>query len=111
MVAPDGFRLPRTVERLKVPPWGNVVNFLHSDLHLGPDEIVVVTLDSQANVLLLDDINFLHYQRGENYTYYGGLAKVSPLHLKPPHPGSWHVVIDLGGYSGTVKASVSTIKV
>jgi hypothetical protein len=86
------------------------VNFLHSDLNLGPDEVVIVTLDSQANVLLLDDGNFYNYQHGSNYTYYGGLAKVSPLRLKPPHPGHWHVVIDLGGYSGTVKASVSTIK-
>jgi hypothetical protein len=83
------------------------MNFLHYDLQLGPGEGVQVTLDKQANVRLLDDSNFERYKRGEQHTYYGGLAKVSPVHLRPPQPGHWHVVIDLGGYAGTVQASVA----
>jgi hypothetical protein len=33
------------------------VNFLHSESHLDRGDIAVVTLDSQANVMLMDDIN------------------------------------------------------
>ena len=86
------------------------MNFLHYDLQLSTDDIVEVTIDKQANVRLLDDANFSRYQRGEQHSYYGGAAKVSPIRLRPPHAGSWHLVIDLGGYSGTVGASVRTIK-
>lgn len=87
------------------------MNFLHYELQLSSDDVVEVTLDKQANVRLLDDINFSHYQKGERHTYHdGGLAKVSPVHLRPPHAGRWHVVIDLGGFAGTVRASVRTIR-
>jgi hypothetical protein len=85
------------------------MNYLHYDLYLEPDNIVEVTLDKQANVRLLDDINFSHYKKGNRHKYYGGLAKQSPARLKPPIPGHWHLVIDLGGYAGTVKASVRVI--
>ena len=86
------------------------MNFLHYPLNLGSGDIVEVTLDKRANVRLLDEANFAKYQRGERHTYYGGLAKVSPIKIPAPHPGSWHLVIDLGGYPGTVRASVRTIK-
>lgn len=85
------------------------MNYLHYDLQLTSDQIVEVTLDKQANVRLLDEVNFLKYQRGEKHQYYGGLAEVSPAHVKPPCSGKWHLVIDLGGYPGTVRASVRTI--
>ena len=87
-----------------------VVNYLHYDIQLGPDDIVEVTLDKQANVRLLDDINYSSYQRGDRHTYHGGFAKVSPLRLRAPHAGRWHLVIDLGGYAGTVTASVRTLR-
>jgi hypothetical protein len=86
------------------------MDFLHYDLQLESGDVVEVTLDKQANVRLLDEINFSYYRRGERHTYYGGLAKVSPVRLSPPYAGHWHLVIDLGGYAGTVKASVRTIK-
>lgn len=89
---------------------GLEMNYLHNDFHLGVDDVVEVTLDRQANVRLLDDPNYERYLRGEQHTYTGGLAKVSPVHLAPPQPGHWHVVIDLGGYSGSVRASVTVIK-
>ena len=86
------------------------MNFLHYEFDLSDNDIVEVTLDKQANVRLLDNINFAKYKRGERHTYYGGLAKTSPVRLQAPHSGQWHLVIDLGGYTGTVKASVNTIK-
>lgn len=86
------------------------MNFLHYEMQLSSGDVVEVKLDKQANVRLLDDSNFSNYQRGERHSYFGGLAKKSPVHLRPPHAGHWHVVIDLGGYSGTINASVRTIR-
>ena len=86
------------------------MNYLHYELNLNINDIVEVTLDKQANVRLLDDLNYSKYRHGDKHTYYGGLAKKSPVHLSPPRPGSWHIVIDLGGNAGTVNASVRTIK-
>lgn len=86
------------------------MNYLHYELQLNANDIVEVTLDKQANVRLLDDINFSNYQNGQSHNYYGGSAKVSPARLRPPYPGHWHLVIDLGGYAGTVQASVRTLK-
>jgi Domain of unknown function (DUF1883) len=85
------------------------MNYLHKDAHLGSDDVVEVTLNGQANVMLLDDINYSAYRSGRSFRYYGGLAKVSPCHLTPPHSGRWHVVIDLGGYAGSVRAGVRII--
>ena len=86
------------------------MNFLHYELSLGSDEVVEVSLDRQANVRLLDGPNYEHYKRGRRHNYHGGLVTQSPFRVVAPHPGHWHLVIDLGGYSGTVRASVRTIK-
>jgi hypothetical protein len=86
------------------------LNYLHYDLNLNINDIVVVKLDKQANVRLLDDLNYSKYRHGGKHKYYGGLAKKSPVHLSPPHSGHWHLVVDLGGYPGTVRVSVRIIK-
>ena len=86
------------------------MNYLHYDLHLGPNDLVEVTIDHQTNVRLLDDANFSRYKRGRRHSYYGGLAKSSPIRLAAPHAGHGNLVIDLGGYAGTVRAAVRTIK-
>lgn len=86
------------------------MDFLHSDYHGGPDHVAMVTLDGQANVMLLDDCNFNAYRRGGAYRYTGGLAKQSPVRLSPPHEGHWHIVVDLGGYAGQVRAGVHILR-
>jgi len=86
------------------------MNFLHNDFHGGHDDVVLVTLDSQANVMLLDDINFSAYRDGRSFNYFGGWATQSPVRLSPPHSSHWHVVVDLGGYSGTVRASIRIVR-
>ena len=68
------------------------------------------TLDKQANVRLLDDANFSLYQSGKQHRYFGGLAKNSPIRIAAPHTGHWHVVVDLGGYAGTVSASARVLQ-
>jgi len=83
------------------------MNFLHSDSFLDRGEAAVVSLNSQANVMLMDDVNFSAYQAGRSFRYFGGLAERSPVRLVAPHSGHWNVVVDLGGYAGSVRAGVS----
>ncbi len=85
------------------------MRFIHYRFNLGSNDAVEVRLDKQANVRLLDGPNFQRYRSGQRCTYYGRLATVSPVILRPPHAGHWHVVIDLGGYAGTVSASARVI--
>ena len=82
------------------------MNFLHSEVTAGSDDTIIVTLDGQANVLLLDDCNFSNYRAGRSYNYSGGWAKASPVRLMPPRQGRWHVIVDLGSYGGHVRVGV-----
>ncbi len=85
------------------------MNFLKYELDAGPDDVIQVQLDKQANVRLMDWDNFQKYSRGQQHKYYGGHATKSPVRLRPPYSGRWYVVIDLGGYAGTVRASVEKL--
>lgn len=78
-------------------------------MNAGSDNIIRVTLDAQANVLLLDPANYNKYKAGQDYRYHGGLTEQSPVDLVPPHTGTWHVVIDRGGYGGRVRAQVEVL--
>lgn len=86
-----------------------MADFLHKQLTLKAGDVVQVTLDQQANVLLLDTANFSNYKAGRNCNFYGGCAKVSPIELAAPHAGTWHLVIDLGGAGGQIKYSCQVI--
>jgi hypothetical protein len=86
------------------------VRYLHSESYLDRGDLAVVTLDSQANVMLMDDINFSAYRSGSSFRYHGGLAERSPVRLPAPHAGHWNVVVDLGGYAGSVRAGVSFLR-
>ena len=86
------------------------MNYLHYEFDLHPDDVVEVTLDKQANVRLLDSQNFALYRSGSKHRYYGGLAKETPVRIKAPHAGRWHLVIDLGGYAGTVRAAARVLQ-
>jgi hypothetical protein len=86
------------------------MDFLHTDFSGGPKDVVLVNLDSQANVMLLDDTNFSAYRRGDSFRYCGGWACQSPVRLSPPRYGRWHVVVDLGGNAGRVRAGVRFVR-
>ncbi len=81
------------------------MEFLHQEFDLGPNDVMEVTLDHAANVQLLDPTNYSNYQNGRPYRYYGGYVKTSPYRLQAPFPGHWHLVVDLGGGAGSVRAS------
>lgn len=85
------------------------MEFLHQEFDLHGDDVVEVTLDHAANVLLLDPSNYLAYQQRRSYRYHGGYITTSPFRLRAPHPGKWHLVVDLGGGAGRVSASVRII--
>ena len=81
------------------------MNYLQYEFDAGPSDVIQVRLDKKANVRLMDGSNFQKYRNGQQHTYYGGHAEISPVNLKPPRQGHWYVVIDLRAYSGTVRAS------
>jgi len=85
------------------------MDHLHRTVTTLAGQSIVVTLTAQANVIVLDELNYQAYRRGGKYRYFGGHAERSPVTITPPHSGRWHVVIDLGGRSGRVGASVSVI--
>lgn len=85
------------------------MNFLDYAVQARPGDVVEVTLDHAANVRLMDSTNFQRYRRGDTHRYHGGYATQSPVRLSVPHAGSWHVVVDLGGQDGRVRASVSVL--
>jgi hypothetical protein len=85
------------------------VRYLHWELTADQGNVIRVDLDSQANVMLLDDSNYRPYQDGGRFKFQGGLAKRSSVALSPPHQGRWHVVVDLGGYGRQAKANVTVI--
>lgn len=72
-------------------------------------DVVEVTLDSAANVRLLDSSNFSNYRNGRQHRYYGGLVRQSPWHTRIPHGGIWHVVVDMQGLAGSVRAGARLI--
>lgn len=83
-------------------------DFVQYDLgQLRKGATVIVTLRSQANVLLMDSSNLTNYRNRRQYRGYGGRMTKSPARIPVPRDGHWHVVIDLGGYSGTIRSSVS----
>jgi hypothetical protein len=86
------------------------MNFLHTEFTGGDEYVALVTLDGQANVMLLSDMDFQAYKRGNSFQYCGGWATRSPVRLVPPHLDRWHVVVDLGGHAGQIRAAVRVLQ-
>lgn len=86
------------------------MEFRYKQLNLKAGDVVRVTLDHQANVLLLDAHNFSLYKANKkNFYYHGGWALESPIDLAVPTTGTWYVAIDLAGAAGTLKFSCEVI--
>ncbi len=87
------------------------MQFVHHNLgHLSGGEIVEITLrGNAANVQLMDSSNFSAYKSRRRCRYTGGHYTYSPVRLKIPRSGHWHVAVDLGGYSGKVGSSARVL--
>lgn len=86
------------------------MEYLYTQLSLDGGDIAEITLDTQANVLLLDAFNYTQYQRQGSFTYNGGWQNQSPVRLRASHSGIWYVVIDLAGGSGVIRHSVRVVQ-
>jgi hypothetical protein len=86
--------------------WYQAMNYLHSEYDLEAGDVVVVDLNNQANVMLMDGANYDAYRNNRNYRYYGGFAEKAPARIGVPRKGHWYVVVNLGGYAGSVSARV-----
>lgn len=86
------------------------MNFLHSQVQTSTGDVIEVSLEGNAvNVMVMSASDFSSYRRGGRHHYYGGHFTRSPAIIRPPS-GSWHVVVDLGGRRGHVRAGVRVIR-
>jgi hypothetical protein len=86
------------------------MEYLHQELNLNAGDVVEVTLDHAANVQLLDPVNFERYRQKQQYHYHGGYVTESPFSIVAPASGRWHLVIDLGGNAGQVRAWTKVLR-
>ena len=85
------------------------MNHLNFEFDASLGDTAEVTFDRAANIMLLDASNYAAYVGGRKYRYYGGYATRSPARLAIPSDGHWHVVVDLGGGAGRVRATVQLL--
>jgi hypothetical protein len=86
------------------------MRFIHYEVSTRNGDVIHVTLrGSEANVQVMDDLNFSHYRSGRQYRFFGGHFKRSPVNIPAPSAGKWNVVVDLGGYGGHVEAAVQVL--
>jgi curved DNA-binding protein CbpA len=84
---------------------GDEPKHLHYEFHGLRGDQLEVGIDRKANVILLDEANYQRYQIDRPFRYVGGYAHISPISLSVPYSGIWHLVIDLGGPGGNVRAT------
>ena len=85
------------------------MRFLHYEVKAGPGQIIRVTISTEADVRLLDGLNFAKYRLGKSFEETAGPETHGPVRFMPPFQGVWHVVVDMGGRQGVVRASVDVI--
>ncbi|MCP9750002.1 DUF1883 domain-containing protein [Ferruginibacter sp. HRS2-29] len=86
-----------------------MTDFLHQRRNLSQGDTVILDCDTQCNFMLLDDNNFYHYRNGRGFEYFGGSFEYFPASITVPRTTYWNVVVDLGGYSGTIRHSIRHI--
>lgn len=86
------------------------MNYVKYEFNLELGDMVSVSIDHQANVILLDETNYQNYRNRRQFRHYGGWAERSPVNIPAPSTGHWYLVIDLGRQSGTVRHSARVIK-
>lgn len=92
------------------PASWSLPEYLHYEFYGRRGDYVQVRLQSRANVVLMDDLNYHRYRMGREFRYLGGFAHASPVLLPVPGFGVWHVIVDRGGEPGPLRANVSVIR-
>ena len=81
--------------------------YTHYDLDLQRGGTVIeITLSAIANVRLMNHANFDLFRNARQHKFLGGIAKQSPIRLKIPENGQWHVVVDMEGHPGKAQSSI-----
>jgi hypothetical protein len=81
------------------------MTFLHWKIPGTIGDTIRIQMDTPANVRLLDPLNFENYKRGSKYVGDGGWSDKKDVEFTLPYKGPFHVVVDLGGTAGTLKAT------
>lgn len=86
-----------------------VPHHVYGPVSIGYGDAIRVDLSARCNVIALPTYEYENYKRGRTFTYYGGYATATPVIIRPPI-GMYYVVIDNGGSSYRLRASVSVIR-
>jgi len=81
------------------------MTFLHWKVPGKAGDLIRIQLDTPAYVRLLDALNFEYYRKGSPVKGEGGWSDRLEVEFTLPYQGTFHVVVDLGGQAGTVKAT------
>ena len=87
-------------------------SYTHYDLDMQRSGTVVeIKLSAIANVRLMTHANFDLFKNARQHKFLGGVAKQSPIRLKIPESGHWHVVVDMEGHPGKAQSSIKVLPV
>lgn len=85
-------------------------SYTHYDLEMQrAGTVVEITLSAIANVRLMSHGNFDLFKNARQHKFLGGVAKQSPIRLKIPDNGHWHVVVDMEGHPGKAQSSIKVV--
>lgn len=73
-------------------------------------DILNIRIDRKVTIRLMNDINFMKFKNGQEYSYFGGEFSSSPVNLKVPKTDHWNIVFDLGGNTGILSYSIRVFK-
>jgi hypothetical protein len=86
------------------------MQYIHYKIKADKDQVVQITTDHEASIKLMDTFNYAKFQKGKTCDFFGGAYPASTVEFRVHKLDEWHVVIDLEGRAGFVKASVNLIK-
>ncbi|MCQ4629962.1 DUF1883 domain-containing protein [Shinella lacus] len=85
-------------------------SYTHYDLDMQRGGTTIeITLSAVANVRLMSHANFDLFKNARQHKFLGGVAKQSPIRLKIPENGHWHVVVDMEGHTGKAESSIKIV--
>lgn len=85
-------------------------SYTHYDLDMQrAGTVIEITLSAIANVRLMSHGNFDLFKNARQHKFLGGVAKQSPIRLKIPDNGHWHVVVDMEGHPGKAQSSIKVV--
>lgn len=83
-------------ERRKRRASNHICHDLGFQMTVGTNQVVEVTLNSPANVYLVNAQGYKDYLNGNEFSYKGGYAADSPYRIRIPSSNRWYVIVDSG---------------